>query len=164
VDVFRNIKYLAKAQRREENRDQILRVRFFRRKNKKTLTVTENELSKVILDVAFEVYNTLGPGLFESVDEEIMAYELINKYDLQIQRQKNIPVIWKEVKLDLGFRSDLIIEDQVIVELKSVETVAPVHPKQLLTHLKLTGIKSGLLINFNEALLKDGIKRIVNNL
>jgi GxxExxY protein len=126
--------------------------------------MTENELSKVILDVAFEIHKTLGPGLFESVYEEIMAYELINKYDLLIQRQKTIPVIWKEVKLDLGFRSDLIVEDKVIVELKSIETLAPVHPKQLLTHLKLTGIKLGLLINFNEALLKDGIKRIVNNL
>jgi len=126
--------------------------------------MTENGLSKIILDVAFEIHKTLGPGLFESVYEEIMAYELINNFNLHVQRQRPIPVVWKEVKLELGFRSDLIVENKAVVELKPVETLAPVHPKQLLTHLRLTGIKLGLLINFNEALLKDGIKRIVNNL
>ena len=126
--------------------------------------MNEDELSKIILDIAFEIHRTLGPGLFESVYEEIMWYELVNRYHLEVQRQKSIPVVWKNVKLELGFRSDLIVENKVIVELKSVEMLAPVHPKQLLTHLKLTGIKLGLLINFNEALLKNGIKRIVNNL
>ena len=126
--------------------------------------MTENELSKVIRDVAFDIHKKLGPGLLESAYEEIMNYELVNEHRLCVLRQKAIPVIWKTKKLDLGFRSDLIVEDKVLVELKSVEALAPVHYKQVLTHLKLTGLKLGLLINFNEALLKEGIKRIVNNL
>jgi GxxExxY protein len=126
--------------------------------------MNENELSKVVLDVAFNVHKELGPGLFESVYEAIMAYELINEYKLTVHRQRAIPVIWKDVKLELGFRSDLIVEEKLIVEIKSIEALAPVHAKQLLTHLRLTNIKLGLLINFNEALLKSGIKRIVNNL
>lgn len=126
--------------------------------------MTENELSKIILDAAFNIHKELGPGLLESVYEEIMSFELAKQYGLTIVRQKPIPVVWRTQKLDLGFRSDIIVENKVLVELKSVETLAPVHYKQVLTHLKLTGLKLGLLINFNEALLKEGIKRIVNNL
>jgi GxxExxY protein len=126
--------------------------------------MNENELSKVVLDVAFKIHKELGPGLFESVYETIMAYELMNEYNLRVHRQRPIPVIWKDVKLELGFRSDLIIEEKLIVEIKSIEALAPVHAKQVLTHLRLTNIKLGLLINFNEELLKNGIKRIVNNL
>ena len=126
--------------------------------------MNENELSKVVLDVAFKIHKELGPGLFESVYEAIMAYELMNEYNLRVHRERPIPVIWKDVKLELGFRSDLIIEEKVIVEIKSIEALAPVHAKQVLTHLRLTNIKLGLLINFNEELLKNGIKRIVNNL
>ena len=107
---------------------------------------------------------SLALGLFESVYEAIMAYELTEEYHLSVHRQRPIPVIWKDVKLELGFRSDLIIEEKLIVEIKSIEALAPVHAKQLLTHLRLTNIKLGLLINFNEELLKNGIKRIVNNL
>ena len=125
--------------------------------------MTENELSKIIVNVAFKIHTKLGPGLLESVYEEIMFYEL-QGLGLQVDRQKGIPVIWNEKKMDLGFRADLIIENKVIIELKSVEVLAPVHPKQLLTYLKITGIKLGLLINFNEVLIKDGITRIVNNL
>ena len=106
----------------------------------------------------------MGPGLLESVYEVIMEYELINTHGLKVVRQKGIPVLWKGMKLDLGFRSDLIVEDKVIVELKSVENLPTVYPKQVLTHLRLTNLKLGILINFNVALLKDGIKRIVNNL
>lgn len=124
----------------------------------------ENELSKIALDVAFRIHRELGPGLFESVYEAIMAYELMNEHNLNVHKQRSIPVIWKDVKLDVGFRSDLIIEEKLIVEIKSIEALAPVHAKQLLTHLRLTNIKLGLLINFNEVLLKNGIKRIVNNL
>ena len=102
--------------------------------------------------------------MLESVYEVIMAYELVNTYNLRVARQRGIPVVWKEMKLELGFRSDLIVEEMVLVELKSVEVLAPVHYKQVLTHLKLTGLKLGLLINFNEELLKTGIKRIANNL
>ena len=126
--------------------------------------MTENEISKIVLDAAFEIHRELGPGLLESVYEAVMEYELVNTYGLKVKRQQGIAVIWKGIKLDLGFRSDLIVEDKVIVELKSVEILPPVYPKQVLTHLRLTKFKLGMLINFNVALLKDGIKRIVNNL
>jgi GxxExxY protein len=125
---------------------------------------TENEIATTILDVAFTIHKELGPGLFESVYETIMEYELINKHGLDVARQSSVPVIWEEIKMDIGFRSDLIVQNKVIVELKSIETLAAVHYKQVLTYLKLSGLKLGLLINFNEELLKTGIKRIVNNL
>ncbi len=125
--------------------------------------MTENEISKIIVNTAYDIHVQLGPGLLESVYEEIMFFEL-TKQGLNVERQKAIPVIWDDLKMELGFRADLIIENKVIVELKSVETIAPVHPKQLLTYLKITGLKLGLLINFNEKLIKDGITRIVNNL
>jgi GxxExxY protein len=125
--------------------------------------MTENELSKIIVDIAFKIHKRLGPGLLESVYEEIMYFEL-RKLGLYVERQRGIPVVWDDLKMEIGFRADLIIENKVIIEIKSVEIIAPVHPKQLLTYLKITGIKLGLLINFNDALLKDGITRIVNNL
>lgn len=124
----------------------------------------ENEISKIIVDTAYRIHKELGPGLFESVYESVMDYELTNEYGLIVKRQPILPVIWKEIKLDLGFKPDMIIENKVIIELKSVETILPVHYKQLLTYLKLTGLKLGLLINFNEALIKNGIKRVVNGL
>ena len=127
------------------------------------MRMTENELSKIIVNTCFNIHIELGPGLFESVYEEILYYELKNS-GLNIERQKEIPVIWKELNMRLGFRADLIVENKVIIELKSVETIAPVHQKQLLTYLKLTDLKLGLLINFNERLIKNGITRIVNNL
>jgi len=99
----------------------------------------------------------------ESVYEEIMYFELKNQ-GLQVERQKAIPVTWNGLKMEIGFRADLIVENKVIIELKSVEILAPVHSKQLLTYLKLTGLKLGLLINYNESLIKDAIHRIVNNL
>ena len=125
--------------------------------------MTENELSRIAVNVAYDVHYKLGPGLLESVYEEIMHHELL-KYDLIVDRQKGIPVIWDGLKMDLGFRADLIIENKIILELKSVETIPPVSAKQLLTYLKITGMKLGLLINFNESLIKHGITRIVNNL
>ncbi len=125
--------------------------------------MTENEISKIIVNACYDIHVELGPGLFESVYEEILYFELIKK-GLKVERQKAIPVIWKNIKMELGFRTDLIVESKVIVELKSVEVVAPVHKKQLLTYLKLTKLKLGLLINFNESLIKNGITRIVNNL
>ena len=124
--------------------------------------MTENELAKIVVSITYDIHTNLGPGLFESVYETIMEYELIHSKNLFIKRQTPIPVIWKNQKLDLGFRSDLIIENKLIVEIKSIETVAPVHHKQVLTYLKLTNLKLGLLINFNEELLKTGLKRIVN--
>ncbi|MBP1639218.1 MAG: GxxExxY protein [Bacteroidetes bacterium] len=125
--------------------------------------MTENELARIIVNVAFNIHSKLGPGLLESVYEEIMYHEL-TKQGLFVERQKSLPVIWDTLKLDIGFRTDLIVDQKVIVELKSVEKVIAVHPKQLLTYLKITNYKLGLLINFNEAFIKNGITRIVNNL
>ncbi len=125
--------------------------------------MSENELSRIIVNTAFEIHSKLGPGLLESVYEEIMFHELTNN-GLFVERQKGIPVMWNELKMELGFRADLIVENKVIIELKSVEEIAQVHPKQVLTYLKLTGLKLGLLINFNEPLIKNGITRMVNNL
>ncbi|SDG63260.1 GxxExxY protein [Psychroflexus sediminis] len=123
----------------------------------------ENQLSKIIVNTAYQIHTQLGPGLLESVYEEIMYFEL-RKLNLNVGRQKPIPVIWDDLRMQLSFRADLIVNNKVIIELKSVESIAPVHPKQVLTYLKLTNLKLGLLINFNESLIKNGITRIVNNL
>lgn len=123
----------------------------------------ENEISGVIVDVAYKIHTTLGPGLLESVYETVMDFEL-RKRKLQVRRQVMIPVMYEGVRLEEGFRADLIVEDKVIVELKSVEAVHPVHKKQLLTYLRLADKKVGLLINFNVPLIKDGISRVVNKL
>lgn len=123
--------------------------------------MTLNDLTGQIVDAAFKVHTTLGPGLLESVYEAVMAYEL-RKRGFRVVRQVGIPIVYEEVQLDEGFRADLIVEDGVIVELKSIECIAPVHKKQLLTYLRLADKRVGLLINFNVALIKDGITRIVN--
>lgn len=125
--------------------------------------MTHNEVSRVVVDAAFKVHTRLGPGLLESVYEAVMEYELLSR-GLRVRRQVGIPVVYNAVQLDLGFRADLLVEEMVILELKSVEEIAPVHKKQLLTYLRLTGMKLGLLINFNVELIKDGIKRVVNGL
>ena len=122
----------------------------------------ENEIAKIVVSVAYNIHSRLGPGLFESVYETIMEYELVNTYQLHVVRQVPIPVIWNNIKMELGFRADLLIENCVIVELKSIEALAPVHYKQVLTYLKLAGVKLGFVINFNEELIKNGIKRIIN--
>ena len=105
----------------------------------------------------------LGPGLFESVYEEVLHYELCRQ-GLHVKRQSPVPIMWRGVEMKLGFRADLIVEDLVLIEIKSVKSLELVHKKQLMTYLKLTGFKLGLLVNFNEALIKNGITRIVNNL
>ncbi|HEX9543960.1 MAG TPA: GxxExxY protein [Pyrinomonadaceae bacterium] len=125
--------------------------------------MTENEVARQIVDVAFKIHTTFGPGLLESVYETIMAYEL-QKRGLSVRRQQAIPVVYEEVRMDLGFRADLIVEGKVVVEIKSVEAIAPVHKKQLLTYLRLTDKRLGLLINFNVELIKSGISRVVNGL
>ena len=125
--------------------------------------MTENKIATLILDACFKIHRKLGPGLFESVYEEILSYEL-DKMGMKFHRQLAIPVVWDNIKLDQGFRADLIVEDKVIIEIKSIEAIAPVHQKQVLTYLRLTDKKLGLLINFNESLLKDGIQRIANYL
>lgn len=125
--------------------------------------MTENELAKIIVDLCLKIHRTLGPGLLESVYEEVLVYEL-KKLGLAVLRQAGIPVIYENIKLDIGFKADLIIENKIILELKSVESLLPVHKKQLLTYLRLTNMKLGLLINFNENLIKDGIIRIANGI
>ncbi len=124
---------------------------------------SENEIAKIIVDACFYIHTNLGPGLLESVYEVVLARELTDR-GLNIKRQIAIPIEWKNITFDEGFRADLIIENKVLVELKSVQKTSPVHQKQLLTYLRLTELRLGLLINFGEALIKDGIKRIVNNL
>jgi len=123
----------------------------------------ENEVSKLILDAAFKVHSNTGPGLLESVYEVLLAYEL-RKRGINVQRQAPISIQYDGVKFDEGFRADLLVDDKVIVELKSVESLNPVHAKQVLTQLRLSGRKLGLLINFGEEHLKHGIKRIANGL
>ena len=125
--------------------------------------MTENELAKIVVDLCIKIHRTLGPGLLESVYEKVLCYEL-GLADLNFQRQKAIGVIYHDIKMDLGFRVDIIVDGKLLLELKSTETVTPVHHKILLTYLRLTELKLGLLINFNEELLKNGIKRIVNKL
>jgi GxxExxY protein len=120
-------------------------------------------VSKIIVDLCFRIHKQYGAGLFESVYEEIFCYEW-NKLDLPITRQKGIKVIHDGIDMGIGFIPDLVLCDKVIVELKSVETLAEVHYKQLITYLKLTNLKLGLLINFKVPLIKNGIHRIVNNL
>ncbi len=123
----------------------------------------ENEIARIVVDICFQIHKKLGPGLLESVYEEILCYEL-RKRGLSYSRQKAIPVIWDDVKQDIGFRADVIVENKVIVELKSVENMTPVFPKVVLTYLRLTELKLGLLVNFNVALIKDGLTRLVNGL
>lgn len=125
--------------------------------------MTENEISKVVVDLCFKIHKQYGPGLFESVYEEIFCYEL-GKAGFDFKRQYPVPLIHEDIKMEAGFRADVIVMDKVIVELKSVETLADLHYKQVQTYLKLTGCRLGLLVNFNVALIKDGIHRIVNNL
>lgn len=125
--------------------------------------MSENEISKVVVDICFVIHKLYGPGLFESVYEEIFCYEL-SKCGISFTRQQGIPLVHEEIKMETGFRADVIIENKVIVELKSIEVIAPLHYKQVVTYLKLTDLKLGLLVNFNVNLMKDGIHRIVNKL
>lgn len=123
----------------------------------------ENEIAKIIVDCAFQIHTKLGPGLLESVYEVVLAHELV-KRGLTVRCQVPVPVVWEDIKLDAGFRPDLVVNEKVIVEVKSVEAVPPVYPKQVRTYLRLLDLKLGLLINFNVNLIKDGITRVVNNL
>jgi GxxExxY protein len=125
--------------------------------------MTENAIAKEIVDAAFRIHTTLGPGLLESVYVTVLAYEL-DRRGLSTLRQQAIPLVYENVRIDTGFRADLIVEDKVIVEVKSIELVAAVHKKQLLTYLRLADKRLGLLINFQVTLIKDGIIRIVNGL
>jgi len=123
--------------------------------------MSENEIAKRVLDAAFMVHTKLGPGLLESVYEVVLAHEL-KKAGLTTERQKPMPIVYDDVRFDEAYRADLLIDSKVIVELKSVEAMTALHAKQLLTQLRMSGLKLGLLINFGEAHLKNGIKRIIN--
>ena len=125
-------------------------------------TQSFNELTERVIGACIEIHRALGPGLLESAYEECLCYEL-SQAGMKFERQKPLPVNYKDVKLDCGYRLDLVVEEKIIIELKAVESLLPIHEAQLLTYLKLSGITLGLLINFNVAMLKQGIKRIVNN-
>ncbi|MFA5667847.1 MAG: GxxExxY protein [Balneolaceae bacterium] len=125
--------------------------------------MTENELSYQIIGASLELHRALGPGLLESVYEATLAFDL-KKLGLHVETQVPMPLVYKEVKQDVGYRLDLLVENKVIIEVKSLENLAPVHFSQTLTYLKLSDKKLALLINFNTKYLKDGIHRIVNNL
>ncbi len=125
--------------------------------------MTENELSSIIVDSAFKVHKTLGPGLLEKVYQAAMAYEF-NKRGIAFALERGIPATYENIKLNMGFRADIIVENKVIIEIKSVESLAPIHAKIRLTYLRFADMRLGILINFNMPLIKDGIRRVVNNL
>ncbi|HMV47201.1 MAG TPA: GxxExxY protein [Blastocatellia bacterium] len=125
--------------------------------------MTENQIAKIVVDVAYNLHVTFGPGLLESVYETLMCYEL-ERRGLRVSRQQILPLIYNEIVIEEAFRADIIVEDKVIIEIKSVEQLAKVHYKQVLTYLKVADKKLGLLINFGDRLIKDGIKRIANGL
>ncbi|MEI8058973.1 MAG: GxxExxY protein [Ferruginibacter sp.] len=123
--------------------------------------MTENELSKIVFECGLKVHKALGPGLLESAYEECLFYELF-KANVHVEKQKGLPLVYEEVKLDIGYRTDLIVENKLIVEIKAVEALNDIHLAQILTYLKLSKCKLGLLINFNVVLFKDGVKRVIN--
>jgi GxxExxY protein len=125
--------------------------------------MTENELSNIIIGEAIKVHSQLGPGLLESVYDECLSYKLI-KSGIYIEKQKPIPLIFEEVRMECGFRCDILVERKLIIEIKSCEALNDIHLAQVLTYLKLSGVKLGLLMNFNVLKLKDGIRRVVNYL
>lgn len=122
--------------------------------------MTEDQISKIILDCAFKIHKTLGPGLLEKAYRECLAYE-INKYGLEVEVEKSIPLIYENIKMDCGYRIDLLIDKKVVIELKSVDGFSEVHIAQTLTYMRLSGCKLGMLLNFNTKMLRDGIKRLV---
>ncbi|WP_164104216.1 GxxExxY protein [Candidatus Laterigemmans baculatus] len=125
--------------------------------------MTENDLARTTVDTAYQIHRQLGPGLLESVYQAVMVHEL-RKRGLQVEAEVPVPVVWDDTKLEVGFRIDVFVERRLVVELKSIEKIAPVHKKVLLTYLRLTNSRLGLLINFGEELMKDGLSRVVNGL
>lgn len=118
----------------------------------------EPDISRIVVDAAFKVHNALGAGLLENAYEECLFYELVRR-KLKVEKQKTLPIVYEDLKIEAGYRLDMVVEDELVVELKSVEKIMPVHTSQILTYLKLSGKKTGLLINFNTPLIKEGIKR-----
>jgi len=125
--------------------------------------MSENEISKEIIGKAIEVHQSLGPGLLESAYQECLFYEL-KQFGFKVEKEKPLPIVYKEIKLDHGYRLDLLVENKVVIEVKTVDAIMDVHEAQILTYIKLGGFKLGLLLNFNVSLLKNGIRRFVNKL
>lgn len=125
--------------------------------------MTENEIARIVVDTAYQIHTKLGPGLLESVYEIILVHKL-TKLGLNVERQKSIPIVFEGIKFDEGFRADVVVENKIILELKSIEEVSKAHKKQVLTYLRLADKRLGFLINFGAALFKEGIFRIVNGL
>jgi len=123
--------------------------------------MSENEIAKVVFECGLKIHKALGPGLLESAYEECLCYEL-NKNGVSFERQKTLPLIYEAINLDIGYRVDIMIENKFIIELKAVESLTDIHFAQIVTYLKLSGCKLGLLINFNSLLFKDGVKRVIN--
>ncbi len=123
--------------------------------------MTENEISKIVIGCAISVHKQLGPGLLESAYQECLMYEIQQK-GLKVRKEKPMPIVYKEVKLDHGYRIDLLVEEKVVIEIKTVDNLMPVHMAQVLTYLRLGNYKLGLLLNFQVTILKNGIKRIIN--
>lgn len=145
---------------------QITKLYLFTAENAESAEMTKkerlNRITEGIIGAAIEVHRDLGPGLLESAYETCLAFELVER-GLKVEQQKPLPVVYREVKLDCGYRLDLLVEEAVIVEVKAVDRLAPIHQAQLLSYLRLSGYKVGLLINFNVKVLKNGIRRVVNN-
>lgn len=125
--------------------------------------MTENEISNIIIGIAIEIHKKLGPGLLENVYKECLFYKIMQR-GLQVEKEKALPLVFEEVKLDCGYRIDLLVENKFLIEIKTVESLTVNHLAQTLTYLKLGNYKLGLLVNFNETLLKNGIRRVINNL
>jgi len=126
-----------------------------------TSGISENEISRVVYEAGYLVHKTLGPGLLESAYEECMFYEL-SKHNLLVEKQKPMPLVYDEVKLNVGYRLDFLIEHKFVLEIKSVESLNDIHLAQILTYLRLSGCKLGMLINFNTLQFKNGVKRVIN--
>ena len=128
-----------------------------------TNNMTENEISKIVVEEAIHIHKSIGPGMLESAYVHCLGYRLV-KRGLNMRTQVPVPLIFEEVKLECGYRADLVIENKVVIEVKSIEAIAPIHLAQTLTYLRFLNLKLGMVLNFNSVLMKDGIKRVVNNL
>ena len=123
--------------------------------------MSESEIAKIVVECGLSVHKTLGPGLLESAYEECLSYEL-QKYGLKVEQQKALPLVYEGIRLDIGYRVDLLIESKFIVEIKSIDSLNDIHMAQIITYLKLSNCKLGLLINFNSVLFRDGVRRVIN--
>lgn len=127
------------------------------------MTITENEISRIIVEEAIYIHKSVGPGMLESAYSRCLTYRLI-KRGLNVKTEMPVPLVFEKIYLDCGYRADIVIEDKVVIEVKSVAAIAPIHLAQILTYLRFLNLKLGLLLNFNSILMKDGIRRVVNNL